>query len=175
MKFITGSKDKLKEFQAAIPDIKQLDVDLDEIQDTDPKRVIEHKLNEGASKIEGDFLCEDTSLEIYAMNGFPGTFIKWFAKALEYQHFYDICKEKENYKATARTIIGLRYKNQNYFLEGITTGTITTPKGKGYGFDCIFVPDEDKVRYSEMSTQEKLAVSHRGKAIKKLQEFLTQN
>lgn len=173
MKFVTANPNKLIEFQTAIPNLEKLDIDLAEIQDKDPKKVTEHKLNEGANLIEGDFFCEDTSLELESMNGYPGPFIKWFAKGLEYQHFYDICKSKNNFNVTARTIIGLRHNNQNHFLEGSVKGTIVPPKGEAFGFDVIFKPEGSDKRFSEMTREEKLAVSHRGNAIRKLKNFYT--
>ena len=44
MYFITGNKNKLKEVQAVLPDVEQLDIDLPEIQEIDAHEIIKNKL-----------------------------------------------------------------------------------------------------------------------------------
>src|SRR5438874_11099226 len=80
--FITGNANKFREIKTFIPETEQLNLDLDEIQSLDPQAVIEHKLNQAAAHHDGEFIVEDTSLTIDAMNGLPGTMIKWFQKSL---------------------------------------------------------------------------------------------
>ena len=51
-------------------------------------------------------------------------------------------------------------------FEGIVPGTIVEPRGEdGFGFDPIF--EHDGRTFAEMSTEEKNAVSHRGRALAK--------
>ena len=51
-------------------------------------------------------------------------------------------------------------------VEGVTRGTILeSPRGSGgFGYDALFLPDGHERTYAEMSSDEKNAVSHRGKA-----------
>lgn len=44
--FITGNQNKLAEVKVVFPDIKQLDIDLSEIQEVDAKEIIKAKLLE---------------------------------------------------------------------------------------------------------------------------------
>ena len=47
------------------------------------------------------------------------------------------------------------------------------PRGqKGFGWDSIFKPINQKLTFGEMSLNEKLKISHRGKVAKKLKHFL---
>jgi XTP/dITP diphosphohydrolase len=47
------------------------------------------------------------------------------------------------------------------------------PKGKtGFGYDPVFIPDSYKKTFAEMSGEEKDKLSHRGKALEKLADFL---
>ena len=54
-------------------------------------------------------------------------------------------------------------------------GHILTEKhgNSGFGYDPIFQPDEANGRtFAQMNADEKNAISHRGRAVKKLVEFL---
>ena len=43
----------------------------------------------------------------------------------------------------------------------------------GFGFDPIFVPDGETRTFAEMSTEEKSVISHRGRALYALHEYLS--
>ncbi|MFP5326583.1 MAG: non-canonical purine NTP pyrophosphatase, partial [Acidimicrobiia bacterium] len=60
--------------------------------------------------------------------------------------------------------------------EGSVRGSIATePRGtNGFGYDPVFIPLEGDGRtFGEMSSAEKLAISHRGRAFRALAEVLT--
>jgi XTP/dITP diphosphohydrolase len=55
-------------------------------------------------------------------------------------------------------------------FEGVVPGTIVAPRGEGgFGFDPIF--EYDGQTFAELSTDEKNAVSHRGRALAKFAEW----
>ncbi|MBO0730908.1 MAG: non-canonical purine NTP pyrophosphatase, partial [Acidimicrobiaceae bacterium] len=59
--------------------------------------------------------------------------------------------------------------------EGAVHGWIATaPRGKeGFGYDPVFVPDEaDGRTFAEMTSDEKHALSHRGRAFRELADLL---
>ena len=43
---------------------------------------------------------------------------------------------------------------------------------EGFGYDPIFIPENDIRSFAQMSMQEKGAISHRGRAVKKLVAYL---
>ena len=50
----------------------------------------------------------------------------------------------------------------------------TEKKGKdGFGYDPIFIPENGKLTFAEMSKEAKGEISHRGRAVRKLIAFLT--
>jgi len=57
---------------------------------------------------------------------------------------------------------------------GETCGEIALePRGEhGFGFDPIFIPENSKRTYAEMTLEEKNRISHRYKAYKKMVEDL---
>ena len=82
----------------------------------------------------------------------------------------------QNRKACFKTVIALILNGQEYLFEGRVDGLILTePRGTdGFGYDPIFLPDGFDQSFAEMSAERKNAISHRGRAMQKLMEFLQQ-
>jgi XTP/dITP diphosphohydrolase len=81
---------------------------------------------------------------------------------------------KKNRKAQFRTVVALNLNGKQYLFEGVCKGTILENKQgeSGFGYDPIFKPSGYEKSFAEMSLDEKGKISHRGKAIKKLIDFL---
>ncbi|MCD6383897.1 MAG: non-canonical purine NTP pyrophosphatase, partial [Thermoplasmata archaeon] len=63
------------------------------------------------------------------------------------------------------------------FFESVVRGRIGFEERgyDGFGYDPIFIPEEDnpqELTFAEMTTEEKNRRSHRGKALRKLKEYL---
>ena len=73
------------------------------------------------------------------------------------------------------TVIALIKKGKEYLFEGTVEGQIAKDLkgGAGFGYDPIFVPEGFDVSFAEMSPEEKNDISHRGRAMTKLADFLT--
>jgi len=77
--FITGNKDKADYLSRQLGiALEHQKVELDEIQETDPERLLEHKLQQAYAVVGAPVLVEDVSLSFDALNGLPGPYIKWF-------------------------------------------------------------------------------------------------
>lgn len=78
--FLTSNAGKLREFQAVMFDVPNLnvtnrgDIDIDEIQGT-IEDIARDKASKGARAIGGPVLTEDTALEFQALNGLPGPYM----------------------------------------------------------------------------------------------------
>lgn len=174
LSFITSNKFKFAEVKLLLPDIVQLSIDLPEIQDIDPQKIIAAKLQAAFNHHDGPFIVEDTSLYLDALNGLPGPFSKWFEKALGDQKLADICQQLGNSNVRTETIIGYA-KNADHiqFFSGSINGTIVPPRGdRSFGFNAIFQPDGFDKTFGEMTTDEKNKISMRGIAVKKLRAYL---
>lgn len=171
--FITSNKNKFKEAQIFIPDLKQLDVGLLEIQSLDPKEVMRYKLEQAYQHTSGEFIVEDTSLHLDALGGLPGPFIKWFMETIGAVGLARIALELNKPNAIARAIIGYsRAENDVHFFEGMVKGTIVKPRGKTeFGWDPIFVPYGQTQTFAEMGQSAKNEISHRSAAFRKLKEW----
>ena len=126
-----------------------------------------------------DCFADDTGLEVEALGGAPGVRSARYAGD---EHDFDannalLLKNLEgesNRKARFRTVIALILDGEEYLFEGIVNGSIIDHMSgtEGFGYDPMFVPEGDTRTFAEMSAEEKNAISHRGRAVQKLVEFL---
>jgi inosine triphosphate pyrophosphatase len=173
--FITGNTNKFREISAIISGLKQLNLELDEIQSLDPHAVIEHKLHQAAQHHDGEFIVEDTSLILNCLGGLPGTFIKWFEHTLTVEGIADLALHYPDHSATARVTIGYRDRTgEIHYFVGEQTGEIVAPRGtkNTFGWNSIFQPAGHNLTFAEMSIEEKNAISMRGIAAHKLASHL---
>jgi XTP/dITP diphosphohydrolase len=123
--------------------------------------------------------ADDTGLEVEELNGAPGVYSARYAgpeRSFEdnIQKLLFELNGKSNRKARFITIIALIIDNKEYLFEGIINGTIIQEKrgDKGFGYDSVFLPENSDLTFAQMNAEEKNRISHRGKAVKKLIEFL---
>ena len=126
-----------------------------------------------------DCFSDDTGLEVYALDGSPGVYSARYAgENCSYEQNVDklLHELKGVEKRTARfeTVVSLILDGNEYQFEGKVEGTITKEKQgvKGFGYDPIFLPDGYKQTFAEMPAELKNKISHRGKAVAKLVDFL---
>ena len=152
IKFITGNPNKFRESQAIIPELEQLNVDLDEIQELDAKKIMEHKLKEAFRHCDGKFIIEDQGFYIECLNGLPGPLIRWFWQPLGVEKIARIVEFLGNNRAEAKTIIAYaKNAKEVHFFEYALSGKVVRPRGKGgFGWDVIFQPDGYKETFGEM-------------------------
>ena len=126
-----------------------------------------------------DCFAEDTGLEITALNGEPGVYSARYAgedKDSEANMAKVLTKleGKSDRTAQFKTVVALTLNEKEYTFEGVCKGHIATAKSghQGFGYDPIFIPEGYDVSFAEMSAEDKNRISHRGKAIDKLKDFL---
>jgi XTP/dITP diphosphohydrolase len=128
-------------------------------------------------------LSDDSGLEVYALKGAPGTLSARYAgdDADDKRNIEKLLREMSlfiNEKRKARFVccIALAFPDSsiNTFY-GYSEGRIgTKPKGfRGFGYDPVFYPEGCSCTFAEMSDKEKDAISHRGKALREFQLYLT--
>jgi len=186
--FATNNLHKLQEIQHLLGDSIEL-LSLNDIGCTD-------EIPENQATLEGNaaeksfyifnkygFNCfaDDTGLEIEALNGEPGVYSARYAgEARSADQNMDLVLSKmakiKNRKARFRTVISLVIDGAEIQFEGTVDGNILEEKrgSTGFGYDPIFQPDESKHSFAEMSMTEKNKISHRGRAVLKLVEYLSQ-
>ena len=184
--FGTNNKDKLREIQELVGESLQilsladiaLDMDVEETEDTlQGNATLKATSFFKASGIP--CFSDDSGLEVDALGGRPGVYSARYAgENCSYQDNVDKMlmemKGKENRRARFRTVISFFDGEHLHHFEGKAEGNITEEeKGKGgFGYDPIFVPLNEEKSFAEMSPEEKNAISHRGKAVRMLADFL---
>lgn len=184
--FATNNPNKLKEIQSLIP--KEIEIislneigcneDIPETGDT-----LEANAFQKAHYIKDNFnydcFADDTGLEIDELNGDPGVYSARYAGPernanANMNKVLNELKGKKNRKAQFRTVIALTLNNEEHLFEGEINGHISDIKqgNEGFGYDPIFIPENDIRSFAQMSMQEKGAISHRGRAVKKLVAYL---
>lgn len=133
-----------------------------------------------------DCFADDTGLEVTALGGAPGVYSARYASLADgtasphdsEANMRRLLRELDgeaNRSAQFRTVIALIFQGKEHLFEGIVRGTITTERHgtDGFGYDPIFQPDGYSVTFADMTADEKNAISHRGRATKKLEEFFS--
>ncbi len=175
--FITGNEGKFKDSKKFFPEIKQLDIDLPEIQEIDSHEIVKEKLEGVFERVEGEFIVEDTSLSFNCLNGLPGPLIKWFEKSLGNEGLVEIVEKLGNNSAEAKITLGYaRNRGEIHYFDGSIKGKIIPPRGeRGFGWDPIFEPEGYSKALAEMTREEKNSMSMRKIAMEKLKKFLVEN
>ncbi len=123
--------------------------------------------------------ADDTGLEIEVLDGRPGVYSARYAgEGCSYQdNVRKVLAEMEgmtNRRACFKTVIALILDGEQYFFEGRIDGEILTEQRgtDGFGYDPIFKPLGFRQTFAEMSAIAKNTISHRGRAMQQLKEFL---
>ena len=123
--------------------------------------------------------ADDTGLEVDALGGEPGVRSARYATdghddEANKHLLLERMEGKENRGAQFRTAMALILDGEEYLFEGVVRGEILTQEcgDGGFGYDPLFAPEGHSESFAEMSAEEKNAISHRGRAVRKLAEFL---
>ena len=195
--FATANKNKLREAAEILGDIVQvispselnINADVEETGETlQDNSILKARTLYDLSGL--DCFADDTGLEVEVLNGAPGVLTARYAAcvpggALPHDseaNMNRLLEELSEYstpesrRARFRTVITLIYEGRQYCFEGIVSGTIAQGKAGngGFGYDPIFIPDGFGGRtMAEISEDEKNAISHRGRALRAMAEFLS--
>lgn len=195
--FATANKNKLREAAEILGDLVQvispselnINADVEETGETlQDNSILKARTLYDLSGL--DCFADDTGLEVEVLNGAPGVLTARYAAcfpggALPHDseaNMNRLLEELSEYstpesrRARFRTVITLIYEGRQYCFEGIVSGTIAQEKAGngGFGYDPIFIPDGFGGRtMAEISEDEKNAISHRGRALRAMAEFLS--
>jgi non-canonical purine NTP pyrophosphatase (RdgB/HAM1 family) len=173
--FITGNREKYQEARLIIPHLKNIVIDLPEIQELDPQIIIKEKLIRAKEHLESSIVVEDVSLFFKCLGKLPGPLIKWFLNEMGPIRLFDLCARYGEFRAEAVLTLGyISTLNNIYFFNNSIEGQIVQPRGKqGFGWDSIFKPKNHDKTFAEMNKKEKNVISMRGFVFKKLKSFIS--
>lgn len=186
--FATGNANKVKEIKAQLPDSIELlslkdigcEEELPENQDTLEGNAVE-KAVYVYERYGVDCFSEDAGLQVDALNGEPGVYSARYAgESKDSNKNMDKVLQGlegvEDRKARFRTVIAIIEEGVIKQFDGVVEGEILKERSgsEGFGYDPIFKADAFDVSFAEVSIEQKNSVSHRGRAVKKLIEYLNQ-
>ena len=190
--FATGNKGKLREaaeilgggFALLRPAELGITEDIEETGDTLKENSI-IKADYIHARTGLDCFADDTGLEVDALGGAPGVHSARYATE---GHDFEANIDKllaelakhpgEPRTARFRSVVTLIWKGERHFFEGTLEGVIAPARkgDNGFGYDPVFIPDcyPDRT-VAELDDEAKNAISHRGKALRAMAEWLRAN
>lgn len=141
---------------------------LEEIQSNSLHNIAMAKARDAFSKFKKPIMIEDDGLFIDTLEGFPGPYSSYVFKTIGNKGILNLLKN--NRKAKFVSIITYCDKTCSESFDGKLNGKISkTQKGKGWGYDPIFIPNNSKKTFAEINNKNEL--SHRYKSLKKFSKW----
>lgn len=187
--FATGNKGKLREaaeilgdgFTLLSPAEMGITEDIEETGETLRENSV-IKADYIHARTGLDCFADDTGLEVDALGGAPGVHSARYATE---GHDFEANIDKllaelakhpgEPRTARFRSVVTLIFKGEYHFFEGTLEGVIAPERrgANGFGYDPVFIPDcHPEVTVAELDDEAKNAISHRGKALRAMAEWL---
>ena len=200
--FATGNRGKLREaaeilgeeFELVTPEEVGLTEDIPETGTTIRANSLQ-KAQWIFERTGMDCFADDTGLEVDILGGAPGVETARYAgpernSDANIDKLLEEMARREKEAAMARTnglstanasrearfrcCVTLFLDGKPHFFDGVMEGRIATERhgNGGFGYDPVFIPEGSNVTNAEISEEEKNAISHRGKALRAMAEFL---
>ena len=122
--------------------------------------------------------ADDSGICANALGGRPGVDSAHFSGSRDdegnLRRLLKELEDKEDRTAYYKAVICLIWNGEVYYFEGLCHGLIAREKHGhgGFGYDPVFVPDGFDETFGELSPEVKNSISHRGKAVRKMVEFI---
>ena len=159
------AKSILKSFGISLHFFK---IELEEIQSNSLSEIALKKSTQAFQKLKKPVIVEDDGLFINSLEGFPGPYSSYVFKTIGNKGILNLLKN--NRKAKFISIITYCDKAILQSFEGNLNGKISkSQKGKGWGYDPIFIPNNSTKTFAELNNKNEL--SHRYKALKKFSKW----
>lgn len=176
MIFVTTNAGKFEEMRRelrGIVSLKQLPIPYPEIQSDDLEEIASFGAKFCSRMLGKDVIVEDSGLFIDSLNGFPGPYSSYVFHKIGCDGILKLMDGIKERGAEFRSVIAFCTPHgEPITFSGRVRGRIATERRgeKGFGFDPIFLYRGRT--FAEMSVEEKNAVSHRGRAARKLRKWL---
>jgi XTP/dITP diphosphohydrolase len=186
----TFNAGKLREFQEYLAGLPFVVTGLRSLPEVSPSPEDSPTFEENAQQkaryysrfVPGLTLADDSGLVVDALGGEPGIHSARYLSpsATDGQRCSEILARLHNVERsgrTARFVCCLALARQGTIIrtfEGTVEGEIAPESrgSNGFGYDPIFLLPELNRTMAELSSSQKLAISHRGQALRKMSEYL---
>lgn len=177
--FVTGNEGKVREareYLSGIESVEQVSYDYTEIQSDDLTEIAATGAREAYEELGGDegVLVDDAGLFVDAFDGFPGPYSAYVEDTVGVERVWRLASREDNRRAHFRTVLAYADETGVETFDGSVAGTLVAPRGEGgFGYDPIF--EYNGQTMAEMTTAEKNAISHRGRALEAFAEWFASN
>lgn len=160
---VTSNPDKAAEAARILGStVQSHKVEVPEIQSFSLEEIVRAKVEAAYAILQKPVLVDDVAMDVAALGGFPGPFVKFWQAHVGYDQAVVLAKSVQNMTAIIRCGVGYYDGKQCIYTEGIVPGVITDRRGEeGFGFDFYFIPDGSNQTFAEMGYAGKDQVSHR--------------
>ena len=176
IRFVTSNEGKVEEAREYLTDdVEQVDYDYTEIQSDDLGEIAVAGAKEAFEDTGGEdpVVVDDAGLFVDALGGFPGPYSSYVEDTLGVERVWQLAESLEDRRAAFRCVVAYTDGETTETFEGAVQGRMVAPRGDGgFGYDPIF--EHDGTTFAEMSTDRKNALSHRGRALAKLADWLAE-
>ena len=174
LRFVTTNEGKVREARNYLGSVEQLDYDYPEIQSDDLAEIAAHGARAAFEHAGDPVIVDDAGLFVDALAGFPGPYSAYVEDTLGVERVWRLAEREENRRARFRGVVAYADAEGVETFEGAVRGRLVAPRGEGgFGYDPIFEHNEKTL--AEMTTEEKNAISHRGRALAKFAEWYAAN
>jgi len=179
MKFVTTNPGKVREareYLADITTVEQFDYDYTEIQSDSLADIAAAGAEEAFEAAGGDepVIVDDAGMFVEELDGFPGPYSSYVEDTLGIDRVWTLAQSLDDRRAAFRCTVAYADGDTVETFDGAVSGTVVAPRGSGgFGYDPIF--EHDGETFAEMDTEKKNALSHRGRALAKLADWLAEN
>jgi len=181
--------------------ITDYDYDYPELQDDSMEAIAAEGARDSYRTLGEPVVVDDSGLFIKNLDGFPGPYSSYVEEKLGIERVWDLTQDledrtasfrcvmaycdgepfeaspdpvdKDDRAAAAATASGSTEEDDPLPVKlfvGTVRGEITAPRGEGgFGFDPIF--EHEGSTFAELNSEEKNALSHRGRALAKFAEW----
>lgn len=164
---VTSNEHKWREAQRILGRaLERVSLDLPELQVATTREVALEKAKEAFAALKRPVIVEDAGVELTALGGFPGPFIKFWEKLGGLESICRALDGTPDRGAVAVCALGVCTADGAYEVEGRLGGVISrAPRGaNGFGWDAVFIPEGETRTFAELTAAEKDERSHRQRA-----------
>ena len=182
----SNNKGKINDFRVIFPDYNIIGIseliegfDVEETGDTFEENA-KLKSEAAAQALNKRVIADDSGLEVFALDGEPGIYSARYAGETKddnanIEKLLTKLGDETDRSAQFVCVISMSAPGEDTVqFKGTVQGEITLNKigEHGFGYDPIFFVEDKNKTMAQLTAEEKGQISHRGKAIEQLQQYL---